>query len=235
VNEPGEAQSFVAARMAEGATYLKLVLNGVREVQQGFSNMEEATVAALVKAAHDVGILAVAHIESLEDVRIAVRSGIDGLVHVWRLGGADPEVAQLVADAGVFVVPTLSVPDGFVHSEEGSVLADDPALQPLLSERVLALLRRDANGPNLDNIDGHLAAVRSLHEAGVRLLTGTDVPVGTAVHGLSVHREMELLVEAGLTPTEALAAATANAADAFRLGDLGRIEVGRRADLVLVW
>ena len=52
--------------------------------------------------------------------------------------------------------------------------------------------------------------------------------------GVSLHRELELLVKSGLTPTQALASATANVADAFRLADRGRIWAGYRADLILV-
>jgi imidazolonepropionase-like amidohydrolase len=80
-----------------------------------------------------------------------------------------------------------------------------------------------------------IAAVRGLHEAGVRLLVGTDASSSnSAAHGISVHHEIELFRKAGLSSSEILAAATASTADAFRLGDRGRILPGRRADLLLV-
>jgi imidazolonepropionase-like amidohydrolase len=72
--------------------------------------------------------------------------------------------------------------------------------------------------------------VRRLHEAGIPILTGTDVPT----HGLSIHRDLELLVQAGLEPIDALTGATSAAADAFRLADRGRIAPGLRADLLLL-
>src|SRR6266567_8041942 len=84
------------------------------------------------------------------------------------------------------------------------------------------------------DIDAELAAVRSLVAAKVKLLAGTDPPNGTVVHGVSLHRELELLVKAGLTPSQALRAGTRNAADAFHLSDRGRIEVGAKADMLLV-
>ncbi|NIR46805.1 MAG: amidohydrolase family protein [Gemmatimonadetes bacterium] len=71
-------------------------------------------------------------------------------------------------------------------------------------------------------------------EAGVIVLAGTDVSNAGTAHGLSTHRELELLVRAGLTPTEALAAATSRPADQFGLDDRGRIAPGLRADLMLV-
>ena len=75
---------------------------------------------------------------------------------------------------------------------------------------------------------------RALHDAGVPILAGSDAPNPGTTHGASVHRELELLVRAGLTPIEALRAATAAPADAFDLDDRGRIAAGLKADLVLV-
>jgi imidazolonepropionase-like amidohydrolase len=79
-----------------------------------------------------------------------------------------------------------------------------------------------------------LAAVAALRRAGVEVLAGTDAPSPGVAHGLSLHRELELLVLAGLTPSEALAAATSAPARAYGLHDRGRIAPGRHADLVLV-
>ena len=82
----------------------------------------------------------------------------------------------------------------------------------------------------------HHEGVRSLVQAGATLLAGTDASPGAtpAAHGISIHREMELLTEAGLSPLQVLRAATAKTADVFSLPDRGRIVVGRRADLVMV-
>src|SRR5262249_34167308 len=77
-------------------------------------------------------------------------------------------------------------------------------------------------------------AVRKLRSAGVPILAGSDAPNPGTAHGVSIHRELELLVEAGLTPTEALAAATAVPAAKFGLSDRGRIAPKLVADLVLV-
>ena len=83
------------------------------------------------------------------------------------------------------------------------------------------------------------ATVMMLHNAGVDILAGSDVSepipiLGGLAHGASLHHELQLLVAAGFTPTEALRAATSVPADRFDLADRGRIIPGARADLILV-
>jgi imidazolonepropionase-like amidohydrolase len=78
------------------------------------------------------------------------------------------------------------------------------------------------------------ANVRCLANAGVTLLAGTDAPNPGTVYGESLHRELELLVKCGLSPAQALSAATAEPARVFDLADRGRIAPGKRADLLLV-
>ena len=77
-------------------------------------------------------------------------------------------------------------------------------------------------------------AVRQLAAARVPLLAGTDVPAPGTTYGASLHKELEHLVDAGLAPAAALAAATSATAKAFRMTDRGRISAGMRADLLLV-
>jgi imidazolonepropionase-like amidohydrolase len=89
------------------------------------------------------------------------------------------------------------------------------------------------------NLDGAYASVIALHKAGVDILAGCDVSdplpiLGGLAHGASLHHELQLLVAAGLTPIEALQAATATPARRFGLSDRGRIAPGARADLLLV-
>ena len=234
------AREFVAMRRAEGSDYLKIMLNGVRSATAGASNLDEPQVKALVEAAHAAGMLAVAHVETLDDVNIALSAGVDGLMHVWRRGGASPEVARRLAERNVFVVPTLAVPDGFLPEGRAGLLAD-PRFQGVLSNSIKEHLGRSYPLPSGSpdgqraSVDAQVAAVRGLHGAGVRLLVGSDPSGMTPTsHGISVHREFELLSKAGLKPSEILAAATANAAQAFRLDDRGRILPGRRADMLLV-
>jgi hypothetical protein len=80
-----------------------------------------------------------------------------------------------------------------------------------------------------------LFLVGEMHRAGVPIAAGTDTPIGYAIPGYSLHRELELLVRAGLTPLEALAAATLRPAEFFGLtAEMGTIDEGSLADLVLL-
>src|SRR4029078_6178912 len=98
-------------------------------------------------------------------------------------------------------------------------LAVDPRFEPFLQTPVKErLLRPPASPPRaassgeaLDNINSRLQVVRALYVAGARLMAGTDAPGSNAatILGISLHRELELLVKSGLTPSQALAAATA--------------------------
>ena len=233
VSGAAAAEAFVEARKASGADYLKVVLNGSRAAA-GTPQLSEDTVKALVRAAHARKMLVVAHVESQSDVQTAMAAGVDILGHVWRDRGAMPEVAQRIRAQGVFVAPTLSTPDSLVPGTLASVAAD-PKLAPFLSDSQRAQLARPALFPPLKNIDQRVEATRSLVMARVQLLAGSDAGGAMpTVIGLSMHRELELLVKSGLTPTHALASATANVADAFRLSDRGRILPGQRADLLLV-
>lgn len=202
VSDPADLSAFVRARKAEGADYLKIVLNGVRAARDSTPTLDRATTSALVRAAHSLGMLVIAHVESLDDVRIAVEGGVDGLAHIWREGGAAPELATLVAHRNVFVIPTLATPDGLVAGA-GAALFADPRLRAFLTDAATARLTGPVRGPALENIAPMLAAVGGLHAAGVRLLAGSDAPNTITVHGISLHRELELMVKAGLSPEQA--------------------------------
>jgi imidazolonepropionase-like amidohydrolase len=88
-------------RRADGADYLKLQLNGARSTTLGDPNMSEAVARALVARTHANGMKAIAHVETLADVEVALVAGVDGLAHVWRRGGANAEIARRIKDRGV--------------------------------------------------------------------------------------------------------------------------------------
>ncbi len=217
----------------DGSDYLKIIVSGQR-AKQGMPTLDTETIAALVEAAHSRGLLAVAHVETTDDVRAVLSGGIGGLVHVWRDSGLAAELSVLLTKQSVFVITTLVTQDGFVDSARRSTLVADFRLRPFMSEKAVAELTTRRGGADLENIDRFLQAASGLIDAGVTILVGTDVSAGTTYHGASVHRELELLVLAGLSPVDAPAAATPNVAKAFGIDDRGSISPEMCADLLLV-
>lgn len=205
-----QAKEFVAARLAEGSDYLKVVVDDGTVHGTDLPVLAPEVVTALVEAAHAAGLTVIAHALTAAEVEIALDAGVDGLAHVWADAG--PRTAGLaarIAAQGVFVVSTLVYFE--VISQQGA--ADH-------------VVRGSA--------DNAVHVARTLHQAGVPLLAGTDATPFAPMHGESLHRELTLLTRAGLTNEEALAAATSLPASHFGLTDRGRIAPGLRADLVLV-
>lgn len=234
LTQPDQAEAWVAARVAEGSHFIKIVI----ESHGSFKSLDAATVAALVKAAHRQQKLAVAHIGTLQEARLALQAGVDGLVHLF-LGKplSETEVAEFVAlcqQHRAFVIPTFSV----LHSMAGipaNALLAQTELTRFLNHRELASLRQTFSKQTHDDLLGAARQTSlALQKAGVTLLAGTDAGNPGTQYGISMHHELAQLVAAGLSPAQALQAATANVAERFGLSDRGRIAAGLRADMMLV-
>jgi imidazolonepropionase-like amidohydrolase len=233
---PDQARGWVDDRLAEGSDFIKIVLEDGSPFgyRVPFPTLDRPTFAAVVDAAHRRHKLAVAHISEESYAMLAIEENVDGLVHIFTDTMPTPEFVQLAAARKVFVVPTLTVNESATGVGSGDSLTTDPRLAPYLTPEEIANLRD--HFPNFGGLtlDPARAAVAELHAAGVPILAGSDTPNPGTAWGVSMHREMEMLVDAGLSPIEALRAATSAPADAFRLKDRGRIKEGLRADLVLV-
>ncbi|MGW4740561.1 amidohydrolase family protein [Nocardia xishanensis] len=209
IERPDQAEDFVRARVAEGADYLKIVIDDGAMHGTRLPALGADTATALVTAAHAAGLRVLAHAVTAAEVRIALDAGVDGLAHVWT--DEDGALVERVAAQGVFVVSTLVY--------------------------FAAISDRSAHTPDCartGTFDGAVRVARALHRAGVPLLAGTDATPFVPAHGVDLHTELRLLTEVGLTPEQALAAATSLPARHFGLADRGRITPGLRADLVLV-
>ena len=236
ITSPNDAPAFVDARVAEGSDYIKIVYDDGHTYGLRFATLDKPTMQAVVRAAHARNKMAVVHIGDLAGARDAIEAGANGLVHLFVDSMPDAGFAKMVASRKAFVVPTLTVLESVSARKGGETVATDPRLAPYIrSENAngLKMTFPAGSGP-ARNYDAARETVRQLHRAGVPILAGSDAPNPGTAHGASIHREMELLVDAGLTPTQALRSATSIPARAFSLADRGRIVEGLRADLVLV-
>jgi imidazolonepropionase-like amidohydrolase len=234
---PGDdPQAFIDARIAEGSDYIKLIEDNGEAYGIHFETLAAGDVKALIAAAHKRGKLTVVHIGTLADARMVIDAGADGLAHLFADRPPDPEFGKFVAAHHAFVVLTLSVLESTTGTPSGASLVTDPHIKPFLTSDEITNLKAafPKRATSKQDLANAFAAVRQLKAAKVPILAGTDAPNPGTAHGASMHRELELLVAAGLTPAEALTAATSTPAKIFKLDDRGRVAKGLRADLVLV-
>ncbi len=236
ISSPAEAQAFVDARLAEGSDYIKIVYEHGRAFGRPMPTIDVPTLKALVEAAHARKKMAVVHIGSQSEARETIEAGADALVHIFIEEPPAADFAKLAADHHTFIVPTLTVLHNVAAPKHEPALLKDPDLSPYYSaveiDRLGASFPQGKRKPaDYSNAE---AAVRQLKAARVPICAGTDCPNPGTTHGASIHEELELLVAAGLTPAEALTAATSVPATCFHLEDRGRIAPGLRADLLLV-
>lgn len=236
VTGPQDAPGFVADRLGEGATHLKILYDDGSTSPIPMPSLDLDTVRALTEAAHAAGMLVVAHVTAAAAAVDVVDQGVDVLAHVPFEPLSSVQVTALAA-ARVPVIATLDIADGFPGADGVMPLLTRPELVTRLGPAWTGMLQRQARRwmpPGLPDFAAARDNVAALHAHGVAILAGTDAPNPGLVHGASLHRELQHLVHAGLRPVEALAAATTWPAAVFGLSDRGAIRPGLRADLVLV-
>jgi imidazolonepropionase-like amidohydrolase len=232
-----DAQAFVDARIAEGSHFIKITLEEGHG-EHRMNSLDIATVKAAIDAAHRRGKLAVVHISTLANARAALEAGADGLVHLFiapAITASEVDgLAQLARAKSAFVIPTFSVLESMAGVKPDELLADAGLAKLLDKEQKLPLKSSYGPAPAPALLAAPKAVVAAMRKAGVTVLAGTDAGNPGAQYGISMHHEMASLVDAGLTPREALAAATSGPAKAFRLGKRGQVANGFKADLLLV-
>lgn len=222
VSDVRDAERFVGDRVSDGVDYIKIIVEDPRMPNR--VALPEATIAAVVDAAHQAGLVVVAHALTSVALRRADDAGVDVITHAPMDRDLTPPEAEALAARGAVLAPTLVMMKGLTRA-----LGEQRAVRVTQSMQV---------GPGAEFAHS-IGSVVAAHTAGVRILVGTDANTETAVpwhpmYGSSVHDELALLVDAGLSPVEAIRAATTTPAEVFGLRDRGAIETGKRADLLLV-
>jgi imidazolonepropionase-like amidohydrolase len=215
VDGPDEMRAKVRELVRAGANQIKVatsggVLSPRDDPRHGHFRDDE--LAVLVAEADAAGIPVMAHAQGAPGIKAAIRAGIRSIDHGIYL---DDEAIDLMLARGTFFVPTLVAPLGVLEA------ADAGAPIP---PQVVAKAR--------SVVDVHREAFRRAVAAGVRIAMGTDS--GVTPHGRNLD-ELGLMARGGMRPSDVLVAATRNAAELLDMADeLGTIEPGKRADLVVV-
>ena len=224
------ARAAVRRIKAEGYPSLK-VYNALREDVYG----------ALVAEARTQGLRVVGHVPRAVGIEGALAAKQDCIEHLEGYldldAGEHARFARRTAALGVWNCVTLVVYWSHLRWDELARRPEMKHVPVLLRETWQGMTKQRPDEKHLERLRRMRRTSRemtkALHEAGAKLLLGTDCATPYIIAGWSVHRELQLLVEAGLTPYEALRAGTVNAA-AFLGDDFGSVAVGQRADLVLV-
>lgn len=237
IAEDEPAEPVIAAKAAAGVDAVKIVIEDGPGPWSPRPRLSNDKVKEIVEASHARGLKVFAHVSLAGHLVDGVTAGVDGFMHSVD----DPipeETLSAMADRGVFYIATLSLFDGLVDEELGRFKEEPYALKGA-SPKALDSLRSAARTPRATPEDtdawmrGLNANLLSVRDAGAPLALGTDVNNPTVFPGYSAHEELELMVRAGLTPAEALAAATVGGATFLgRKGELGRIAEGFRGDMI---
>lgn len=246
IASPADAEAAVAGVVDGGAHVIKVMLD---DIPVEGPELDDATLAAIVAAATARGLPVVAHVGTDDDARRAAEAGVSGLVHLPYRDAVTPSTAQLLGSKGIPVATTL-----VVWTRLTELLSQTAPLTPL-EDRLAPQRNKDAllrDLPDLQPTDlpeplhewfeavqggQPLLAqnVRTIRAAGVSILAGSDSANVGNYPGAALHRELDLLVEAGVPAREVLRAATATNADFLGIGDrVGAVRAGYEADLLLV-
>jgi imidazolonepropionase-like amidohydrolase len=237
-----EARSEVREMASHHVDMIKI---WVDDVFGRFSKMQPEVYSAIIDEAHMHGIKVAAHVFYLADAKSLVASGLDVLAHSVRDQKVDADLINAMKARGVYYIPTLTVDESFYIFAEQPELMANPFFTQAVSPELLKMFqspeyRAKAEGdPNLaKNKAAHAMAMQNLKllkDAGVRVAFGTDSGAFTTrIPGWAEHRELELMVESGLTPMEAITAATRVSAGLLQAKDRGTLEPGKRADLIVL-
>jgi imidazolonepropionase-like amidohydrolase len=244
VGTDSAARAAVRAHVARGTDAIKvwyIVRAGADTTQL------KAVVHAAGDEAHKLGVRLIVHATGLWEAKDALRAGADVLVHSVFDLPVDGEFIALAKERHAIYVPTLTVEDGYrqvlVHRFEPHypLSCVDPATlakaratdslppSPLSAEAVAARVDREVR----DMATG-LANLGVVFRAGITVAMGTDAGNPLTLHGPSVYWEMQRMQEAGMAPMDVLVSATRNGALAMGRTDIGTLEAGKLADLVVL-
>jgi imidazolonepropionase-like amidohydrolase len=218
---PDDMRRAVREQIRAGADFVKVMTTGARSNELEDPDPLQLTaeeLAAVTDEAHRMGLRVCAHAEGLDGCAAAIQHSADTVEHGMYLHRR-PDLLKAMAAVGQVLVPTLS---GYYEMAGlGDVIDPSQAQATSQMPPMLADLAQH-------NLAEGAATMRAARQAGVKIAVGSDVTLGT---GLEIQR----MVHHGLTPAEALTAATKTAAEALGLAEqIGTVEEGKLADLLII-
>ena len=237
IDSPEDARAQIDELAPKRPDVVKIVFD--RDGQMPTIDVD--TLQAAIAAADRHGLKTVIHVgtNDWDDAREAALAGADAVTHTPEGSVVPDEVVAILLAEGTTVIPTLAV-----HGDIAWWFADpsrlrNPLIEAVTSKELRAAFEGEPQGglvrwvrAAVELRENRDTSVRKLSEAGVRIVTGTDAGNPGTFLGYSIHRELLLLVEAGLTPWQALAAATTEAG-AF-MGRAWGMAVGDEGSVVLL-
>jgi imidazolonepropionase-like amidohydrolase len=247
IGSPDAARQLVARQLERDPDYIKVWF-----IHQKGDDLaaQEAIVKAAGDAAHAAGKRLAVHATELVVAKAALRAGADFLVHGVYDQPVDDEFIALAKKNRVLFCPTLFVTSGYGLALSNTWKATD--IEASRADPEILAAMDDLNEIPKEKLPPRVAALmekprplatpevaakdlRRLMDAGVTVVMGTDAGNIGTLHGPSIHREMKLMVESGLTPLEVLRSATFDGAKALGLeGKAGEVKAGMLADLVIL-
>ena len=241
-NTPDEARTAVDAAAKLRPDWIKI---RVDDNLGSTPKMTPDVYAAVIEQAHKHDLRVAAHLYYLEDAKGLLRAGVDLIAHSIRDAPVDKELTDLMKARNVCLSPTLMREVSTFVYETRPAFFDDPFFRKEADPKILATLEEPARQASMASskpaqtykkaLEIARRNVKALHEAGIRLASGTDSGPPARFQGYFEHLELEELVKSGLPSSAALVAATGDAANCLGLADrLGTIQQGRYADLVVL-
>lgn len=212
-----EIVTEIRQQAKRGVDWIKIHVTGLIPRQRAAGeiqvwNLEELELAA--RTAHELGLPIVGHCRNASSTRDAARAGFDMILHATNM---DDEALTAVCETQVPIVPTLTFQA--VLADHGDKVGASAFLQDLFAKEIADSSRQ----------------LKAAHDAGVPLLCGTESGFSITPYGEWHWRELQVFVDdIGMPPTEALQCATRKAAQVLGMSEIGTIEPGKRADLIVV-
>jgi imidazolonepropionase-like amidohydrolase len=203
--------------------------------------LRPALYRAIIDEAHKHGLRVIVHVYYLSDARDLVEAGADGFLHLVRDEEMDAALVARMKAKHVFVTPNLSTSEAGTYTGKPAWL-DDPSLAesatPAMIKKVADVYAARAGGqPRTTAATSYQKQQRSvarLNAAGVTIALGDDTGIENTFYGYGDHHELELMVQAGMTPMQVIVAATSTPATLLKLDTLGTLARGKSADFIVL-